>query len=42
MDGATAQPAGVPVDVHSDGSDGTPPIGFTVALLEPNTPFAAA
>ena len=42
MDGATAQPAGDPVAVHSDGSPGTPPVGLTVALLEPNTPSAPA
>ena len=38
---ATAQPAGVPLAVHSAGADGTPPVGLTVALLEPSTPPAA-
>ena len=42
MDAATAQPAGVPVAVHSDGSAGTPPVGLMAALLEPATPTAAA
>ena len=39
---ATAQPAGVPVAVHSDASAGTPPVGLTVALFEPTTATAAA
>lgn len=38
---ATTHPAGVPVAVHSDGSDGVPPVGLTVALLDPSTPPVA-
>lgn len=41
MGAATAQPNGVPVALHGDGSAGPPPVGFTVALLELDTPPAA-
>lgn len=42
MGAATAQPAGIPVAVHSDAGAGAPPAGLTVAWFEPAIPTAAA